>query len=518
MQEARISATALPASRVASGVAINSRAIFAAVAASVVLIYSLSALGRSANDRPDCDEGWFASPGYNLATRGHMGTSVMEPANLGMTERINEYTYYIMPLNLLAQAAWYKGVGFSLFSMRALSTLWGLALLAAFFFLMRALSRDYKLALLAVALIAFDFAFLRSAANGRMDMMCAALNFAAMAVFLNLRERRLRLALLASNTLVALSGLTHPNGAMGFIALAFLVLYYDRRSLKAGHVALAAIPYAMAAIGYGLYVMNDAQLFLRQFSQNTQLGDEHPGRLYGLLYPWMAIKDEILNRYVSVNAGGQAYLKVALVAAYAAGVLGASLTRAIRRDRGFRALLIVTAIYFFLLTFTQGNKIYLYMVHIAPLYGALLAIWARHLWLKRAAPRRAIAGAIAAVALISLAGNAYVIRRNSLHNSYQPAVEFLNRNSGSSTTITGAAELSFGLNNYDSLLDDKFLGYHNGRRPDFIVIEPRYEQELMDARRRRPEIYTHMTRLLDEEYFEVYNNAGFTIYARTRTR
>jgi hypothetical protein len=349
-------------------------------------------------------------------------------------------------------------------------------------------------------------------------MMCAALNFAAMAVFLNLRERRLRLALLASNTLVALSGLTHPNGAMGFIALAFLVLYYDRRSLKAGHVALAAIPYAMAGIGYGLYVMNDAQLFLRQFSQNTQLGDEHPGRLYGLLYPWMAIKDEILNRYVSVNAGGQAYLKVALVAAYAAGVLGASLTRAIRRDRGFRALLIVTAIYFFLLTFTQGNKIYLYMVHIAPLYGALLAIWARHLWLKRAAPRRAIAGAIAAVALISLAGNAYVIRRDSLHNSYQPAVEFLNRNSGSSTTITGAAELSFGLNNYDSLLDDKFLGYHNGRRPDFIVIEPRYEQELMDARRRRPEIYTHMTRLLDEEYFEVYNNAGFTIYARTRTR
>jgi 4-amino-4-deoxy-L-arabinose transferase-like glycosyltransferase len=483
------------------------RALYLALAAAV--IYLGLAAGRVLTDSPGCDEGWFASPARNLATGGHMGTTVIEESNLSMTTRIHQFTYWVMPLNILAQAASYKIFGFGLFVMRGISVGFGLIALAAWFFIIESLTNDRKVAVLTVALIALDFAFIRSASAGRMDMMCAALNFSAFAAYLRLRERGLAHAIFTGNVLVALSGLTHPNGVLGFAGLAFLTLYYDRRNVHRRHVMMAAAPYVVAVASYLLYVARDPNLFL------TQLGGNGGGRLWGLASPLGALKYEMTERYLGLSAAGAAnYLKVALVAAYALGVAGAICAREVRSAKGYRALLVICALFFAHQTFLEGTKLHLYLVHITPLYAALLAAWARSCWASRRPPRRVMAPAFCALMLLHLAGNAYVIARDSYHNSYLPAVNFLNQNSGERSLIMGTSELSFGLKSYESLSDDKYLGYNSGKAPDFIVLDARYEQEHDAVRERHPEIYRHINRLLAEDYRPVFEQASYRIYAR----
>jgi hypothetical protein len=474
---------------------VDTRTFYLSVALTVVVIYLALAVGRAATDSPGCDEGWFASPAHNLVTKGHMGTTVIEESNLSMTTRIHQFTYWVMPLNILTQAALYKISGFGLFVMRSISVVFGLVALAAWFFIIKSLTNDRNIALLTLALIALDFAFIRSASTGRMDMMCAALNFAAFASYLRLRERNFASAIFIGNALVALSGLTHPNGVLGFIGLAVLTLCYDRRSIKWRHAVMAAAPYVIGGAGYLLYVIHDPNLFLTQLSGNCG------GRLWGLTTPLGALKYEITERYLGLSAAGAAnYLKIALVAAYALGIAGAICAREIRSSRGYRALLIISALFFAHQTFLEGTKLHLYLVHITPLYATLLAAWVHSCWVNRRLPRWILAPAFCGLMLLHLAGSAYVMARDSYHKSYLPAVSFLNQNSNEQSLIMGTSELSFDLKSYDSLLDDKYLGYNSGRVPDFIVVDARYEQEHEAVR--------------EKDYRQVFDHVSYRIYAR----
>ncbi len=487
---------------------VGSRVFYRTAIASVIVVYLALAIGRTVTDSPGCDEGWFASPALNLATKGHMGTTVIEESNLAMTTGIHQYTYWIMPLNVLTQAAWYKAFGFGLFSMRSISIVCGLLALAAWLSIMQSLSGEKKVTLLAFALIALDFAFIRSASTGRMDMMSAALNFTAFAAYLQLRDRNFTLAILVSQSLVVASGLTHPNGFLGFIGLAFLTLYFDRRSIKWRHILLASVPYAVGLVAYGLYVMHDPHLFIIQLSGNGG------GRLWGAANPWGALKLEIAERYLGLSGAGPNYLKISLILAYAIGIGGAILTRAIRQHKGYRALLILTALCFTYLTLFEGTKLYLYMIHITPLYAALLAAWISWCWRSGSVPRWILAPAFCSLILLHLTGSIYVMLRNSYQNNYLPAVSFLNQHSDSNALIMGTAEMSFGLKFHDTLLDDKWLGYNTGRTPDFVVEDTRYEQEQLWAQARRPEVYEHVRTLLTTQYQQVYNQGSYRIYAR----
>ncbi|HVG22106.1 MAG TPA: hypothetical protein VNI02_23930, partial [Blastocatellia bacterium] len=156
----------------------NKRFYFTATLGAACL-YAALTIGISLTKPPEIDEGWFASPALNLITRGSMGTTVLEPSGT-LTSKltgINQHTYWVMPLHLLAQAGWYEVFGFSLFSMRTLSIAWGLVALASWFLIMRALSGSLKLSMMAAAFIALDYVFIMHASLGRMDMMCAALGF-----------------------------------------------------------------------------------------------------------------------------------------------------------------------------------------------------------------------------------------------------------------------------------------------------------------------------------------------------
>ena len=98
------------------------------VAAGAFIVLSVA---TSLTKRPWSDEGWFANAPLNLVTKGFMGTTVIEQAGRPFLNGIDRFTYWVMPLHLLLQAAFYKIFGFSLLTMRSLSLLFGLLALGS---------------------------------------------------------------------------------------------------------------------------------------------------------------------------------------------------------------------------------------------------------------------------------------------------------------------------------------------------------------------------------------------------
>ena len=182
----------------------------------ILLVFVAIAVLCAHTNLPWSDEAWFASPALNLITNGNFGTSVLDPTASFRTNNltgIREHTYWIVPLFPLAEAAWFRAIGFGLMQVRYLSILWGLVALWAWYRMLKILSGDERVAVLALGLMAVDFTFAWTASVGRMDMMAAALGGAGLTAFLILRERNFTRAVLVSQSLIVAAGLTHPMAA-----------------------------------------------------------------------------------------------------------------------------------------------------------------------------------------------------------------------------------------------------------------------------------------------------------------
>jgi hypothetical protein len=482
------------------------------VVLAVACLFAALTIGVSLTKPPEIDEGWFASPALNLVTRGSMGTTVLEPTGT-LTSKlagINQHTYWVMPLHLLAQAGWYEVFGFSLFSMRALSIVWGLVALASWFLIMKALSGNLKLSAMAFAFIAVDYVFIMHSSLGRMDMMCAALGFAAFAAYLCIREHNFTLGVVASQSLVAASLFTHPNGVMAFAGLLFLTLYFDRARVRWKPALLAATPYLIAAAGWGLYILQSPSSFAGQFS------DQAAGRAPGLSAPLTALKEEFTLKYfeafgLAPFSTGASRLKILILIAYAVAIAGAIGVRAIRRHEGFRALLILTAIYFVIETFFN-HKLVFYLVHIIPMFAAILAVWVYWCWTKLRVPRKVIVMAVCAFLFLQITGVVYRVNQNSYQEDYLPAVAFLKQRSCDKTLVMGSAEMAFGLG-FEHVIDDIRFGYYSGKTPDFIVMGYHYDGLMKLLEEREPAVYETATEQLSHSYKQVYNHGSYQIYA-----
>ncbi|PYT19064.1 MAG: hypothetical protein DMG58_37090 [Acidobacteria bacterium] len=337
------------------------------------------ALWRAKTAYPWANEAWFASPALNLLQRGFMGTTILESKGSWM-EGMDRHTYWILPLHILTQAAWYKVLGFSLLTLRWLSICWGAVILFAWYALMYQLSQDHKVALLTVGLIALDDHFISVAALGRMDAMCAGLGWAGCAAFVCLRQRWLHRAIFAGNALVAASCFTHPCGALYFAVLSALTVYYDRARLGWREVALAAAPYLAGLGAWGIYIVQSPAQFWSQFSGNASgIASEFTefSRWSGLRAPLTAFKREMV-RYLAAFAWYIApnfwwRFQVSILVVYAFGVIAALSTPSIRCHPGYRALLLAGTVFYVLLMLFEGLKSSTYLVHTLPIATALLA-------------------------------------------------------------------------------------------------------------------------------------------------
>ncbi len=464
---------------------------------------------------PRADEGFFASPGLNLATKGYMGTTVVEGSHKFLKD-IHRYTYWITPLHFVVQAGWYKVAGFGLFRMRMLSLLFGLLALAVWYAIAARVSGSRTVAALASALIAFDFNFVAGGASGRMDMMAAALNFSGIAAYLALRERSVTAAVLAGNALAAAAGLTHPvAGYLAFLAQALVLLYFDRARISPRLIAVAAAPYLIGGAAWGSYILKDPEAFVAQFGTNATMS----GRLNGLHAPWVGIWHELTLRYAggyglrgqSTGVSGPAFLKVSMLFLYAAGLAGAVLTREIRANKGYRALLLLLLAYFLALSVLDAQKAFYYLPHVTPFYAALAAAWIASFVRTRRVPLWAPAAAVSCTLLIQSGGVVYRGCLNPFARTYAPAMDFLRARVSPEDTLFGSASAAFSLGFDRGLVDDVRLGFYTGRKPDFILVDEEYRIAFGQYEENDPKVYAFIARRLAAEYVPVYDRDGYTV-------
>jgi len=443
-----------------------------------------------------------------------MGTTALESSRTWL-EGIDRHTYWIFPLYPLTEAAVFRLFGWGLLTMRAGSIFWGLLAVSAFYLLMRS-QAERGIAALATLLVAIDFHFIIGASTGRMDMMCAALGYSALAAFLVLRQRSLRLAILISQTLAAAGLFTHPCGMLAVAGLVLLALQVDRSRLNWRLVAFGLVPYSIGLAVYAGYAMQDPQSFFRQLSGNVSgLAGEASGttRFDGLLHPLSALWRELLYRYMSAFNGtswrNPYRSQVLILLLYWGGAMVAILDRRVRQQKAARLLLSLCILYFVLMWLLEGLKLRVYLVHTIPLFAGLGALWIWNWTSGRPMARRAAVGLILLVQLLGLGVGFW---RDEYRNQILPAAAFIKQHGqpGSSVIAPGQFVFEFGFDG--RFVDDVRLGYLTGKVPDFYVRDSWYDNWLDQARTREPSVYQHVSNTLALRYREVFHNEGYRIY------
>jgi hypothetical protein len=481
-------------------------------AVAVVAAYTALGVGTAHALRPWVDEGWHGAPAWSLAFRGFMGTPCYVEAGL---KDIDRYTYWIMPIYPVAQAIWYRLFSFSLMSMRALSVLCGLVGLLAWTLFFRRLTEDSLGALLFMALMACDYINQSDVGTGRPDVMAFAFQAGAFAAYLHWREKNLSWAILISQTLVVASGLTHPNGGMlSFLGILWLVVYFDLRRVRPTHVAVAAIPYAVGAFGWGAYIARDPAAFISQY------GFQIVTRAGILTAPWMALRNELVGRYLpnmglgghSAGSYGPHYLKALIFAAYAAAIAGLLAIPALRRKRATGVLLGLIGVYFLFYTFLEGTKAAYYFIYLIYPLTAAVVVFARWCWQNSPRIRPLIALGLAGMFVIQVGGVTYRIRRDPYHREYLPAVDFLRARAQPGDLIIGSHELGFTLGFRDNFVDDHLLGLETGKRADFIFVEEIYLGRFDTVHLKNPAQFARLQERL-AQYRVIYNEKNYEVLA-----
>jgi hypothetical protein len=497
------------------------------ILATVIAIYCGLAVGLALTRRPWCDEGWFAGIVYNLLHHGVMSLTVLDPHGFifaPYVKGIDQYTYWVLPGHILAQVAWSSVVGLTPFTMRILSTAWGVLALVSWYAVLRHLCQSRLVGLVAVTILAFDRNFLLDAASGRMDMMCASLSLAASALYIRLRSKFER-AIVAAASLLAVALLTHPNAVFGIILLAFIVVALDRDRLRWRTLMLAGIPFAVLIGVWLIYFFQAPDIAIAQFQAQAKI----PHRFQVNLNPLRQIGDELRGRY-----GGGYHLRSPLLTVkatgavlilYLAAIPAVLFFKSIRQRPGAKLIACFALASFALLSCLQDNAYYL--VYTLPALSASLALCVTNLLQNRSLGSRLVLVGVAAGVLLNLTPTLFRISQNDYRNRFDAAIQFLKENTGPNDLVMGSAELSFGLGFDGRVLDDCRLGYATGRKPEFIVLEGQYYTYWFPwLAQNEPAVATHIDKLLKDEYTVIYDQnhdglatigtstAPFVIYRR----
>ncbi|MBS1850651.1 MAG: glycosyltransferase family 39 protein [Acidobacteria bacterium] len=483
-----------------------------------LLVYFALCLPIGLSKRPWADEGWFASPSLNLAEKGVMGTTTMETSGTPLL-RIEQHTYWVAPLYLVTQAAWFKVVPFSLFADRLPSILWGAVALLAMFLLVFRITGHVAPAWLALGLLAVDYNMIDRATEGRPEMMTVALGLLAIAVYLSLRERNFLWALFAGNVWMACAFVTHPNFILHWLALCLLILWLDRPQLKTlpkffSAVAVCALPYLVAGAGWLLYIMKDPAAFRSQITFNAVQG----GRFLGLQHPLLALKLEWTDRYRTAfglgehSSGhtGPIFLKSLVLLAYVVSILLVLGLPKLRRQKGAVLLLALLGTYF-LGQSLFNQKVTMYLVHIVPLYTAVLAFAGWALWKERILPRGLIVLGLAGVVMVQAGATLYRSRLNE-RKPHAEMVAFVNAQRKPGDFIFGSAALGFDFGFDGQVLDDPRIGALSGKRAQFIVVDDIYRDYFRSIGKRDGALVAHMQQILEREYQLAYQQNAYSIY------
>jgi hypothetical protein len=477
----------------------------------LIVLSSALSLCLVLNRRPWCDEAWFADIGYNLLHHGTMGMRILDPHGFPFStyvRGIDRFSYWVMPGYFLLQAVWYKLVGFSLITFRSISMFWGAVALWAWYEILSRLTRDRFLALVVVGLLATDNLFLMSAATGRMDMMCAAMGLAGIAVYLIFREERLILAVALSTTICAAAVFTHPNGVSATLGLVVIALVLDRARLPLWSVILAALPFLLFGGLWGAYIMRAPDIFVAQMKAQAAT----PHRFDLPLNLVDAVRREIQLRYVApynLNTDSPAAVLSNVFYSYLAALVVLIAVPGFRRQRQVQWLLLAAAAQFLFLACLQKN--WYYLIYILPLLWTIYAMAVRNL--SRMPGVRRWPLLVWTMLLVGL--NVGLVGAHSLHSTYRnrflPAADYVKARLTPGSFVLGSGELAFELGFDGQVVDDARLGIlsDNPRLPQFIVLEAQYQYYWFPTLYAdEPQTFQEMMDLLGSGYKLVYDQSA----------
>jgi hypothetical protein len=418
--------------------------------------------------RPSSDEGMLADPALNLITRGRLGSSIMDETGTPYSG-INQHTYFMPPLHFVLLAGCYKIFGFGLFQTRFLAAGFGLLLLAAWFAIIRGL-RIQSAEWFVLALV-LDSGFVVACSRGRMDLECAALGLSAIAVYLTLRERSFGMAVLASSSLIVLSGLSHPYGIIYLIDTIALTLWLDRKrwSWRVGMLALA--PCILGAAAWGAYILEDPAEFVRQFMLNATAG----GRLGFLAAPLRALYREAGLRFGfayefrSMGRDPASLIRTLLSVVYLLPQFFWLFHRGFRKAAQIGAIMQMGWLNFLLLTILDGKENTFYLIHVLPPMNAAAVAW--FLWARGHVRWRTIAiPMVVAWTLAQVSLSVHRGSRNAYRNDYLAVVDFMRSHIDRNTRVVFAPqEYGFQFGFGPLLVTDMRLGFHSGKVAEMIV-------------------------------------------------
>ncbi len=369
--------------------------------------------------------------------------------------------------------------------------------------------------ILAMLVLAADFGFLNGAADVRMDMTCASLGLAAVAVYLSLRERDLGRALVFAHALAGLALFTHPNGVFASANLVVLMFLLDRKRLSWGKLAAGTVPYGVLGAAWLLFCLIDRSSFLAQFGANAA------ARGSGLLKPWLGIWREVngrfRNHFFPEGLGGK--FKAIGLLLYVSSMLVLARAAELRRHTGCRLILLLIGMQFLFLSILATMKAPYYMVFILPYFACAAGIALAHLW--RSTVGRRIAVLALACYLSVQAATIYhqVEVTGGYQQEFTPLVSFLKSELRKGDLLCGSAELGFGFGFYNKqLVDDVWLGYWSRKRPTLVVVDRWYYDEVIETAQQRGIPYPgYFEHTLSTDYRLIKQFPGYRVFRRKET-
>jgi hypothetical protein len=477
------------------------------LAGSLFFIALLLTIGYIFTRSPWWDEGLFADVALNFRNYGHFGSSVLDPNGYLQWPGVHRYTYWQFPMYLVTLGTWFHFVPATMRWMRILSLLWGGVYLVSWFLLVRAWSRNERLALFVTCILALDYAVISASSDGRMEMMCAALGYAAMATYVSLRETRWTTGLMLASLLAAASLFCHPMGVITNVSLAVLILL-DWRQIKWRWLWVACIPYAIGAGLCAVYIKQAPRVFDAQY---------HAATAYRVRTAFTVVRSILFDgyqRYWSnffLLQSGINKVRVVILAFAAVGTLAVAFDATLRRQLIGRRLLLLVLVAYVGIAAIDNQGFPFYLIYSLPVMTACGAVWVFMRWQQRSLTRFAPAALLAASVLIVIAGYSLKISKYDYRKLYQPAVTAAEDHRRPGGIIMGGSELGFMLGfQSPQLIDDRYLGYFSGLTPD-VYVQSQYYYRMPGPALTRA--WNASRERLKSNYHLVFENTDYRVYA-----
>ena len=444
---------------------------------SILLLIGIALLvAHALTKQPHTDEGDLASAATSLLDRGR----VAFPMSYEYGQSVRDAYYLAPPFYPAALAVWFEPFGRSLTAYRLFHVAWVVLLTLSWMRMVR-LGTTSRVALpIAAGLFALNYDLINLGVS-RYDIVCAALNAAAMAAYATWRVDRFGRAIVVANSLLALSALTHPYALFGLIGcLAIALANRDWRRVRPRHLLAGLAPYV---VGFGAWILMigghwdqlRAQVAMQAGTRGIDYGD-----------PLRVFASDFIVRWWQLFAGWREGVPAILRAKTLFLVLWAVVPFfALRRGsaaelRPLRlGVLVYTLAALLLLPLTDNMHVQIYNMHVIAGLVALTAMAFVDVWERWPRMRPALGVVIAGICLFGLAGIGLRVKQRDLQREYEPVQAFLEREVGEGDVVIGPSELGFELGFERHVRDDpKLSSIGGGELPRFIVASRERDEPL----------------------------------------